>query len=141
MRLESGWLLDAIKGIGPHLLLSSQTTLKLSVSYSNQNAIIQSGYTAKRRKDMTFEEVFGSFSWQAFVHVVVRMGFAILLGGIIGYERETTGKPAGIRTHILVCLGTAFFIFPSQITAMSDDGLSRIIQGIGAGVGFLGAGT
>lgn len=90
---------------------------------------------------MTFEEVFGPFSWQVFVHVVVRMGFAVLLGGIIGYERETSGKPAGIRTHILVCLGTAFFIFPSSIIAMSGDGLSRIIQGIGAGIGFLGAGT
>jgi putative Mg2+ transporter-C (MgtC) family protein len=90
---------------------------------------------------MTFEEVFGPFSWQIFVQVMVRMGFAVLLGGIIGYEREATGKPAGIRTHILVCLGTAFFIFPSNIIAMSGDGLSRIIQGIGAGIGFLGAGT
>jgi putative Mg2+ transporter-C (MgtC) family protein len=72
---------------------------------------------------------------------MTRMGFAILLGGIIGYERETTGKPAGSRTHILVCLGTGLFIFPSNLVAMSDDGLSRIFQGIGAGIGFLGAGT
>lgn len=90
---------------------------------------------------MTFEEVFGPFSWPVFIHVLTRMGFALLLGGIIGYERETTGKPAGFRTHILVCLGTAFFIFPLDMAAMSDDALSRVIQGIGAGIGFLGAGT
>lgn len=90
---------------------------------------------------MTVEDIFGPFSWQVFVTVLSRVGFAVLLGGCIGYERETTGKPAGIRTHILVCLGTALFIFPSALSAMSADGLSRIIQGIGAGIGFLGAGT
>lgn len=90
---------------------------------------------------MTFEELFGPFRWQLFVAVLVRVGCAVFFGGIIGYERETTGKPAGIRTHILVCVGTAFFMVPSAITAMSADGLSRIIQGIGAGIGFLGAGT
>ena len=90
---------------------------------------------------MTLEEIFGPFSWQLFVHVIARMGFAVLLGGIIGYEREYTGKPAGIRTHILVAFGTAMFIFPSGMAGMSEDSLSRIIQGIGAGIGFIGAGT
>jgi putative Mg2+ transporter-C (MgtC) family protein len=90
---------------------------------------------------VTLEELFGPFSWQLFVHIIVRVGFAILLGGLIGYEREAVGKPAGVRTHVLVSLGTALLIFPSDLLGMSDDGLSRIIQGVGAGIGFLGAGT
>ncbi len=90
---------------------------------------------------MTLEEIFGPFSWQLFVLITSRMGFAVLLGGIIGYEREYTGKPAGVRTHILVSFGTALFIAPSGMAGMSEDGLSRVIQGIGAGIGFLGAGT
>jgi putative Mg2+ transporter-C (MgtC) family protein len=90
---------------------------------------------------MTLEDVIGTFNWQLLLHVLVRVGFAVLLGGFIGYEREVVGKPAGMRTHILVALGTALFVFPLDLLMVSDESLSRVIQGIGAGIGFIGAGT
>ena len=65
---------------------------------------------------------------------------ALLLGGLIGWEREAAGKWAGLRTHMLVALGCAMFAI---IGKGLDGGVSstRVIQGIATGVGFLGAGT
>ena len=66
------------------------------------------------------------------------------MGAVIGYERELKGKPAGLRTYTLVSLGAAFFtLIPLQFQpppGADGDPLSRVIQGIAAGVGFLGAG-
>lgn len=76
-----------------------------------------------------------------FVVVVIRLLLAALLGGLLGLEREQRGKPAGIRTHMLVCMGAALFIFIPQQTGISDSEMSRIIQGVIAGIGFLCAGT
>jgi len=73
--------------------------------------------------------------------VLIRLMLAILLGGIIGYEREQQGKAAGLRTHILVCLGAALFILLGDTSGAVDDAMSRIVQGVIAGIGFLGAGT
>lgn len=56
-------------------------------------------------------------------------------------QREATGKPAGLRTHILVTLGTTVFVLGCHGAGMSSDGLSRIIQGIITGIGFIGAGS
>jgi len=67
----------------------------------------------------------------------------LLIGAIIGLEREIRRKPAGLRTHMLVSLGSAIFtVIPLQTDGLqfSHDALSRVIQGIAAGVGFLGAG-
>jgi putative Mg2+ transporter-C (MgtC) family protein len=67
----------------------------------------------------------------------------LLVGAIIGWERQLRHKPAGLRTHMLVSLGSAIFtLIPLQLTATQPtfDALSRVIQGIAAGVGFLGAG-
>lgn len=75
------------------------------------------------------------------VRLSVRLILALLLGGIIGLERELSGKPAGLRTHMLVCLGTCFFMAVPERSGMPLADLSRIIQGITAGIGFLGAGT
>jgi len=74
-------------------------------------------------------------------HVVSRLGAAALLGGLIGIEREWTGKAAGLRTHMTVALGCAAFMLVALES--SDDGAntSRAIQGIAAGIGFIGAGT
>ncbi|WP_341527464.1 MgtC/SapB family protein [Nostoc sp. UHCC 0302] len=72
-----------------------------------------------------------------------RLCTALLIGAIIGLERQIRHKPAGLRTHMLVTLGSAIFtLIPLQIAGMqpSSDALSRVIQGIAAGVGFLGAG-
>src|SRR6188768_3189864 len=74
-------------------------------------------------------------------HLVTRMGVAIVLGGVLGYERESRGKDAGLRTHILVSLGSALFVLIPQQAGMSDDALSRIIQGMATGIGFVGAGA
>jgi putative Mg2+ transporter-C (MgtC) family protein len=75
------------------------------------------------------------------VHVIIRLVAATLLGAIIGYQREKAGKPAGLRTHILVTLGTTVFILACSGFGMSSEGLSRVIQGIVTGIGFIGAGS
>ena len=80
------------------------------------------------------------------ISVLARLALAVVLGGLIGLERETEGKPAGMRTHALVCLGSALFMlisirspefFPGAKTV--DPG--RIAAGVVTGIGFLGAGT
>jgi putative Mg2+ transporter-C (MgtC) family protein len=73
--------------------------------------------------------------------VLLRVFAAVLLGAVVGIERERAGKPAGLRTHMLVSLGTAVVVIACQDSGMSLDGLSRVIQGIVTGIGFIGAGT
>src|SRR5215813_9628121 len=75
------------------------------------------------------------------VRVLIRLIAATLLGAIVGIERERAGKPAGLRTHMLVSLGTAVVVLACADANMSIDGLSRVIQGILTGIGFVGAGT
>lgn len=74
-------------------------------------------------------------------HVLIRLVAAALLGAIIGFQREKAGKPAGLRTHILVALGTTVVVLACSGAGMSMDGLSRVIQGIVTGIGFIGAGS
>ncbi|WP_448562390.1 MgtC/SapB family protein [Trichothermofontia sp.] len=71
-----------------------------------------------------------------------RLALALLSGGVIGWEREVTGKAAGLRTHMLVSLGAALFVLiPLQFSeSLEANALSRVIQGVATGVGFLGAG-
>jgi putative Mg2+ transporter-C (MgtC) family protein len=76
-----------------------------------------------------------------FIVVVIRLLLAAFLGGLLGLEREQSGKAAGIRTHMLVCMGAALFIFIPQQAGISDSEMSRVIQGVIAGIGFLCAGT
>lgn len=73
--------------------------------------------------------------------IVVRLGVAALLGGLLGWEREHAGKAAGVRTHMLVAMGAALFVLVAQQAGMTAADNSRVLQGIIAGVGFLGAGT
>lgn len=75
------------------------------------------------------------------VRVLVRLTLAALLGGVLGYERQSQGKAAGIRTHMLVAMGAALFVLVPQQGGMAIADLSRVIQGVVAGVGFLGAGA
>ncbi|HKY05816.1 MAG TPA: MgtC/SapB family protein [Blastocatellia bacterium] len=75
------------------------------------------------------------------VHVIIRLIAATLLGALVGFQREKAHKPAGLRTHILVCLGTAVFVLVCSRVGMSMEGLSRVIQGIVTGIGFIGAGS
>lgn len=73
--------------------------------------------------------------------VVVRLLAAMLLGAIVGYQREQAGKAAGLRTHILVALGMTLFVLAAEASGMSSDGVSRVIQGLATGIGFIGAGA
>lgn len=75
------------------------------------------------------------------VHVLIRLLAAVLLGAVVGIQREQAGKPAGLRTHMLVCLGTAVAVLACKGVGMDMDGLSRVIQGIVTGIGFVGAGS
>ncbi|MEH2465077.1 MgtC/SapB family protein [Nostoc sp.] len=77
------------------------------------------------------------------LNISLRLCIALLIGAIIGLERQIKRKPAGLRTHMLVSLGSAMFILIIIQTGgsqSSPDALSHVIQGIAAGVGFLGAG-
>ena len=74
---------------------------------------------------------------QITIEQIIKILIALVLGGIIGFEREWADKPAGIRTHLLVSLAACLI----TIISYSFDDQSRIIEGIIVGVGFLGAGT
>lgn len=73
--------------------------------------------------------------------LVVRLLVASVLGGLLGYERETKGASAGLRTHMLVSVGSALFVLIPLQAGMSVQDLSRVLQGVTAGIGFLGAGA
>jgi len=75
------------------------------------------------------------------LRVTSRLGVAALLGGLIGAERERAGKAAGLRTHMTVALGSAAFILIVTEVSTEPGDLSRVLQGIAAGIGFIGAGT
>ena len=74
------------------------------------------------------------------LEMVLRLLLATALGAIIGYQRERAGKPAGLRTHILICVGAALFTVAS-IYGFSTADAARVAAGVVAGIGFLGAGA
>jgi putative Mg2+ transporter-C (MgtC) family protein len=75
------------------------------------------------------------------VRVAVRLVAAAIVGGVFGAEREAVGKAAGLRTHMLVSMGAALFvIFPTE-AGMPIQDLSRVVQGVATGIGFIGAGA
>lgn len=73
--------------------------------------------------------------------ITVRLALAALLGGILGYERERKGRSAGVRTHMLVAVGSALFVVGPLQSGMPIEDMSRVLQGIVQGIGFLGAGA
>ncbi|CAN5463447.1 hypothetical protein BH10CHL1_BH10CHL1_21310 [soil metagenome] len=75
------------------------------------------------------------------LQVIVRLLIAAGLGGIVGYEREKKGKAAGIRTHMLVCLGMTIIIIVARLDGIPLAEMSKIIEGVVTGIGFLGAGV
>lgn len=76
---------------------------------------------------------------------LLRGGFAVLCGGIIGIERERRGKPAGFRTNILICLGSTLYMLTGELLLAAHKGSgidpTRIAAQVVTGIGFLGAGT
>lgn len=92
--------------------------------------------------DVFWEELtFGLPESRQLIQLIIRIVASSLLGAAIGIQRERAGKPAGVRTHILVSLGTAIFVLGCAGSGMSSDALSRVIQGIVTGIGFIGGGT
>src|SRR6476659_1920322 len=79
------------------------------------------------------------------VDLLIKLALAVLLGGIIGFERELAGKPAGLRTNILICIGAALLMDVSTRVGIIDGHRvgdpGRIAAQIVSGIGFLGAGT
>lgn len=73
--------------------------------------------------------------------IIVRLTVAAVLGGILGYERQRQGKSAGVRTHMMVAIGAALFVLIPQQAGASIADISRVLQGLTAGIGFLGAGA
>ena len=90
---------------------------------------------------MQVEDIFSVPNGPQIIRVVARVLVAAILGALLGWERERAGKPAGLRTHMLVALGAALFVlFPAE-AGMGIADLSRVIQGVATGIGFIGAGT
>jgi|SRR5262245_27302723 len=92
--------------------------------------------------NMLWEELIASMpDPRQLTRLLIRLVIAMLLGALVGIQRERTGKPAGMRTHMLVSMGAALFVIAPIEVGMSLDGLSRIIQGIITGIGFIGGGA
>ncbi|HEY3378688.1 MAG TPA: MgtC/SapB family protein [Armatimonadota bacterium] len=83
-------------------------------------------------------EAWGLAYWST---VVVQLLIATLCGGLIGYQRESLERPAGFRTHILVCVGSAIYMLVSVAVAGKEYDPGRIAAQVASGIGFLGAGT
>lgn len=73
--------------------------------------------------------------------VATRLLTAIVLGGALGLERESKGRAAGLKTHILVSVGSALFVLAPLQMGISGADVTRVMQGIVSGIGFLGAGA
>ena len=88
--------------------------------------------------------LFDSFREVNFLATTIKMLLAVLCGGLIGIEREYKRRPAGFRTHILICLGAAMMTMTSQFLALEmrySTDLARLGAQVVAGIGFIGAGT
>jgi len=76
------------------------------------------------------------------IEITLKLVLAVTLGGLVGLERETSQKPAGFRTNILICVGSAMMMILSGLV-LGEEGtdLTRIAAGVITGIGFIGAGT
>jgi putative Mg2+ transporter-C (MgtC) family protein len=83
---------------------------------------------------MPFGELWDEQLW-------ARVGMALLCGGIVGLERQLRGKPAGMRTSSLICLGTAMFIYLGAGMPAPGGDPTRVLGQVVTGIGFLGAGV
>jgi putative Mg2+ transporter-C (MgtC) family protein len=92
--------------------------------------------------DLLVEMGFALPAWIDGLGLCLKLVLAIVLGAILGYEREHRGMAAGLRTHMLVCLGAAIFTLACTMRPDSNaTDLAQVIKGVAAGIGFLGAGS
>jgi putative Mg2+ transporter-C (MgtC) family protein len=73
--------------------------------------------------------------------MALRLLVALIVGGLVGIQRELTHKPAGLRTHMLLSLGTALVVITVEESGFSSSDVSRVVQGMVTGIGFLGGGA
>ena len=73
--------------------------------------------------------------------MLVRLLTAVILGGLLGLERERKGRAAGLKTHILVSMGSALFVLAPLQAGVDPANITLVMQGIVSGIGFLGAGA
>lgn len=88
--------------------------------------------------------IFDEFRELGMTEIAVRMVLAVVCGGLIGIEREYKRRPAGFRTHILICLGSVITTMMGQFLAMEmhyPTDMTRLGAQVIAGIGFIGAGT
>jgi len=88
-----------------------------------------------------FAELTQSIPSTHLIRISLRLVVALMAGGLVGIQRELTHKPAGLRTHMLLALGTALFVIVADEAGMSKSDLSRVLQGLVTGIGFLGGGA
>lgn len=79
--------------------------------------------------------------WAQFVRIALRMILSAGLGAVVGLQREQTGKPAGLRTHMLVALGATLLVLAPLEMGVAMTDIGRIIQGVATGIGFIGGGA
>jgi putative Mg2+ transporter-C (MgtC) family protein len=92
--------------------------------------------------DVFWAELTSSFpDSKQFAVIMIRLLGSAIFGAAIGFEREHAGKKAGLRTHMLVASGTTVFVLAGLGSGMEHDAISRVIQGIITGIGFVGAGS
>jgi putative Mg2+ transporter-C (MgtC) family protein len=87
------------------------------------------------------EPVFHWPAWNLLVLSAARLTLGGFLGALLGLQRERVHSAAGLRTHILVGIGSALFVLADIESGSGGEAVSRVIQGVVVGVGFLGAGT
>lgn len=78
---------------------------------------------------------------ESVTRAALRLAVSALLGAIIGIQRERTRKAAGLRTHMLVALGSTLFVLAALEVGLSPDNVGRVIQGVATGIGFIGGGA
>jgi putative Mg2+ transporter-C (MgtC) family protein len=90
---------------------------------------------------MSWEELTIVPDWDLAAQVLVRVLIAAILGGAVGLERELKGKAAGLRTQMLVCMGATIVIVVARLDGIPIGDISRVIDGVLTGVGFIGGGV
>ena len=80
-------------------------------------------------------------SVESVTRAALRLAVSAVLGAIIGIQRERTRKAAGLRTHMLVALGSTLFVLAALEVGLSPDNVGRVIQGVATGIGFIGGGA
>ncbi len=92
--------------------------------------------------NILWEELSGGLhDAEPLLRMAIRLVAAAILGGILGIEQQYEHKSAGMRTHMLVAIGSALFTAAPLLGGVGTDGMTRIVQGIAAGIGFVGGGT